>query len=132
MFTKRIYSLLLSIPSIGLMTAMTMMTEIGDINRFDSFTKFNSFIGLCPSEFSSGEHIHKGEMTKRSNKTIRALIIEATWVAKRNDPALSLKYSELIKVKSTKRSIVVIARKLLSRLFTVWKSKIQYEIGIIR
>jgi len=126
------YKLLTSTPGIGLITAMTMITEIGDINRFESFTKFNSFIGLCPSEYSSGEKVHKGRMTARSHKTIRALIIEAAWVAIRTDPALTLKYHELLKTKTGKRAIVVIARKLLSRLFTVWKSNIQYVKGIVK
>ena len=108
------------------------MTEIGDINRFDSFAKFNSFIGLCPSEYSSGEHVHKGKMTTRGHKTIRALIIEAAWVAKRNDPTLTQKYYDLLKTKTAKRSIVIVARKLLSRLFTVWKTNIEYEKGIVK
>lgn len=126
------YKLLTSTPGIGLITAMTMLTEIGDINRFDSFTKFNSFIGLCPSEYSSGESVHKGKMTNRANKTIRALVIEAAWVAVRVDPALTLKYHELLKTKTSKRAIIVIARKLLSRLFTVWKTNIEYVKGVVK
>ena len=126
------YTLLTSTPGIGLITAMTMLTEIGDINRFDNFSKFNSFIGLCPSEYSSGERVHKGKMTNRAHKTIRALIIEAAWVAIRVDPALTLKYHELLKTKTGKRAIVVIARKLLSRLFTVWKTNIEYEKGVLK
>jgi transposase len=126
------YSLLTSTPGIGLITGMTMLTEIGDINRFDSFTKFNSFIGLCPSEYSSGERVHKGKMTNRAHKTIRALIIEAAWVSIRVDPALTLKYHELLKTKTGKRAIVVIARKLLSRMFAVWKTSVEYEKGIVR
>jgi transposase len=129
---KASYTLLTSAPGIGLITAMTMITEIGEINRFDSFTKFNSFIGLCPSEYSSGEKVHKGKMTTRGHKTIRALIIEAAWIAKRNDPVLTRKYYELLKTKTSKRAIVVIARKLLSRLFTVWKTSIEYEKGVIK
>lgn len=129
---KEAYTLLTSTPGIGLITAMTMITEIGDINRFDSFARFNSFIGLCPSEYSSGEHIHKGKMTTRGHKTIRALILEAAWVAKRNDPVLTQKYYELIKTKTPKRAIVVVARKLLSRLFTVWKTNIEYEKGVVK
>ena len=126
------YKLITSTPGIGLITAMTMLTEIGDINRFESFTKFNSFIGLCPSEYSSGERVHKGKMTNRANRTIRALIIEAAWVAIRVDPALTLKYHELLKTKTGKRAIIVVARKLLSRLFTVWKTNIEYEKGIVK
>jgi transposase len=129
---KATYTLLTSTPGIGLITAMTMITEIGDINRFDSFTKFNSFIGLCPSEFSSGERIHKGKMTTRSHKTIRSLIIESAWIARRNDPALTLKYHELLKTKTAKRAIVIIARKLLSRLFMIWKTNTEYEKGVVK
>ena len=71
-------------------------------------------------------------MTTRGHKTIRALIIEAAWVAKRNDPVLTLKYYELLKSKTAKRAIVIIARKLLSRLFTVWKTNIQYAKGVVK
>lgn len=127
---KETYTLLTSMPGVGVITAMTVITEIGDINRFDSFEKFNSFIGLCPSEYSSGERILKGKMTKRGHKTIRSLIIECSWIAIRKDPALTLKYHELTKIKTPKRAIIIIARKLLSRLFTIWKTKQTYETGI--
>jgi transposase len=128
---KEEFNILTSTPGIGLITAMTMITEIGDINRFKNFSQFNSFIGFCPSEFSSGEHIHKGKMTPRGHKTIRALLIEAAWIAVRCDPALVLKYHELKKVKTSKRAIVVIARKLLSKIYTIWRTKEQYKKGII-
>ena len=129
---KSSYGLLISVPGIGIVTAMTLLTEIGDINRFSSFTKFNSFIGLCPSEFSSGEFIRKGKMTTRSHIAIRSLIIEAAWIAIRKDPVLTLKYQELTKARTAKRAIVIIARKLLSRLFTVWRSNKEYEKGIVK
>jgi len=129
---KETFSLITSTPGIGLITAMTILTEVVDVKRFDSFIKFNSFIGLCPSEFSSGEKERKGKMTTRSNKQIRSLLIEASWIAVRQDPALTLKYQELIKTKTKKRAIVVIARKLLSRLYTIWKTKEPYEKGIVK
>lgn len=129
---KEEFNILTSTPGIGLITAMTMITEVGNINRFKTFSQFNSFIGFCPSEFSSGEHIHKGKMTARGHKTIRALLIEAAWIAVRCDPALVLKYHELKKIKTGKRAIVVIARKLLSKIFTIWKTKEQYKNGIVK
>ncbi|MFD2285930.1 IS110 family transposase [Pedobacter petrophilus] len=129
---KDTYIQLTSTPGVGLITAMTMLTEIGDINRFDSFEKFNSFIGLCPSEYSSGEHVYKGKMTTRGHKTIRALIIECAWIAIRKDPALTLKYHELIKIKTPKRAIIVISGKLLSRIFTIWKNNKEYVTGVLK
>lgn len=127
---KEIFEILVTIPGIGLITAMTLITEIADINRFQSFNKFNSFVGLCPSEFSSGENDRKGKMTPRAHKTIRELIIEAAWVAKNHDPALAHKFSDLTKRMTKKRAIIVIARKLLSRIYAVWTTKSQYIKGI--
>lgn len=131
---KNKYDKITTAPGIGLIIAMTMLTEIQDINRFDNFNKFNSYIGLCPSEFSSGEQIHKGKMTVRCHKEIRSLLIEGAWVAIRLDPALTKKYNELIKDnrRTKKRAIVVIARKLLSRIYKIWKDDIEYEIGIVK
>lgn len=129
---KEMYTIIASTPGIGLITGMTLLTEVVDINRFENFTKFNSFIGLCPSEFSSGEKERKGKMTSRSNKQIRSLLIEAAWIAIRIDPALTLKYQDLLTSKTKKRAIVIIARKLLSRIFKIWKAKEPYENGIIK
>lgn len=129
---KKTYDLLTSTPGIGLITAMTIITEIQDIKRFDSFDKFNSYIGLCPSEFSSGEQVRKGKMTTRCQKQIRSLIIEASWIAIKHDPALTQKFNELIKVKTKKRAIVSIAKKLLSRIYSIWYNDIKYEKGIIK
>jgi transposase len=129
---KEMYDIITSTPGIGLITGMTMLTEVVDINRFQNFTKFNSFIGLCPSEFSSGERERKGKMTRRSNKQIRTLLIEAAWIAIRFDPALTLKYQELLVSKTKKRAIVIIARKLLSRIYKIWKTKEVYQNGIVK
>jgi transposase len=124
------FEIVTSAPGIGLITGMTMLTEIGDISRFDSFSKFNSFVGLCPSQFSSGEKTRMGKMTVRSNKAIRSLIIEAAWIAIKYDPALAKKFSELEKIKTRKRAIVTIARKLLSRIYSIWTNQKKYEKGI--
>jgi transposase len=126
------YAVLVSVPGIGPITAMTLLTEVGDIRRFESFSRFNSFIGLCPSEFSSGEREHKGKMTQRKHARLRQLIIEAAWVSIRVDPAMALKFQELSAVKTKKRSIVVIARKLLSRIYNIWMKNLFYEKGVIK
>lgn len=122
--------LLRSAPGIGLIIGMTLITEIMDINRFPSFNKFNAFVGLYPNQFSSGENIRMGKMTPRHNAYLRPLIIEAAWVAIKHDSALALKFNEDIKRKTKKRAIVTIARKLLSRIYTVWSDGVFYEKGI--
>jgi transposase len=127
-----LFSLLIKVPGIGLIVGMTLLTEIVDIKRFSSFRKFNSYVGLCPSSHSSGEKDYKGRMIKRANHRIRELIIESAWVAIRNDTALTKKYAELTKRQSSKRAIITIAQKLLSRIYYVLKNKEIYQTGITK
>jgi transposase len=124
--------LLTSIPGIGPLTAITILTEIGDIKRFSSFRQLNSFVGLYPMEFSSGEHEHKGSITFRHNCYLRKLMVEAAWTAIRHDPALLLVYEEWKLRMTGKRAIVKIARKLLSRVRHVWINNSPYVKGIVK
>lgn len=124
-------ALLTGIPGIGPISAITMLVEIDDLKRFDSFTQFNSFIGLFPSEFSSGEHEHKGAIMPRHHQAIRSLVIEAAWIAVRHDPALSFAFAELKKRMTAKRAIIRIARKLLNRIWHVWSKQEVYETGLV-
>lgn len=122
---------LLSVPGVGPITALTLIVEICDINRFSSFRKLNSFVGLCPMEFSSGDHQHIGNITIRQNRQLRNLLIEAAWTAIRHDPAMLLVFTEWSKRMSQKRAIIKIARKLLSRIRSIWKNNTIYAKGII-
>jgi transposase len=108
------------------------LVEVADIHRFPSFAHFNSFVGFCPGEHSSGEEERKGHIISRHHQTLRMLLIEAAWMAVKNDPALTLAYSELKKKMTGKQAIIRIARKLLNRIYHVWKKKEAYEKGIIK
>ena len=125
-------SILTSIPGIGPLTAITLLTEIGDIKRFNSFRQLNSFVGLYPMEFSSGEHEHKGNITFRHNQYLRNLLIEASWTAIRHDPALLLVYEDWKHRMTGKRAIVKVTRKLLSRIRHVWVHEISYVKGVVK
>lgn len=124
--------LLMSAPGIGALTALTMLTEIGDISRFDTFYRFNSFIGLCPTEFSSGENKRTGPLTPRKHSMLRSLMIEAAWSAIRLDPAMLMAYNDYKKRMTAKRAIIRIARKMLSRVYYMLQKKQSYEKGIVK
>ena len=124
--------LLISIPGIGLITAMSFLTEIEDISRFKNLDKFCSFVGLVPMTNSSGEHESVGNITKRQNKALRALIIESSWIAIRNDPALMLAYGKLLKRMQATKAIVRIAKKVLNRIRYVLKNQAFYEYAVIK
>jgi transposase len=61
------------------LTAMTLMTGIGDIRRFRSPRGLMAYMGLIPSERSSGDVERRGPITKSGNAHLRRVLIEAAW-----------------------------------------------------
>ena len=90
------------------------MSELETIKRFKSLDKLSSYVGLIPSTNSSGEKDKTGNITRRSNKILRASLIEAAWVAIRQDTALLLEYAELKEKMSPNEAIIRIAKKVLN------------------
>jgi len=60
-------------------TALGLLAELGDLRRFASARELMSFLGLTPSEYSSGEQRHRGHITKTGPRHARRLLIEAAW-----------------------------------------------------
>lgn len=60
-------------------TAFALVAEAGVFSRFDSARAFSSWLGLVPSEHSSGERVSRGGITKAGNSHLRKLLVEAAW-----------------------------------------------------
>ena len=60
-------------------SAIGLVAEIGDINRFDSARRLMGYLGLVPSEHSSGNSVRRGSITKTGNAHARRLLTEAAW-----------------------------------------------------
>jgi transposase len=63
---------------VGSLTGLALAVEIGDWHRFTGNT-IGSFVGLVPSEFSSGQSRVQGSITKTGNTHVRRLLVEAAW-----------------------------------------------------
>jgi transposase len=59
--------------------AVILMTELGDLTRFDTPRKLMSYLGLPPSEYSSGERRRQGGITKAGNSHARRALVEGAW-----------------------------------------------------
>lgn len=70
---------LTSFRGIATLTALSLLAEIGDFRRFGSARELMSYLGLTPSEYSSGESQHRGHITKAGPVHTRRLLIEAAW-----------------------------------------------------
>ena len=59
--------------------AVTTVAEIGDLTRFDSPRELMKFLGLIPSEYSTGEQRRQGSITKAGNSHARRVLVEGAW-----------------------------------------------------
>ncbi len=75
---------------IDTLTALSIVTELHDWRRFDSPRRLMAYLGLVPSEHSSGGHERRGALTKAGNQRLRRLVIEAAWHY-RHRPAVGYK-----------------------------------------
>jgi len=64
---------------VSLLTAVNMMAEIGDFNRFQNPKELMAYLGLVPSEHSSGDRIRRGGITKTGNSHARRICVESAW-----------------------------------------------------
>ena len=110
---------------------MTILTELYDISRFSSLDKLASYTGLIPDIKSSGEMEYTAGITHRRNPTLRMVLIEASWVAVRKDPALMMAFNKFsLRMKKT-AAIVHIARKLLNRIRFVLINQERYVTAVV-
>ena len=123
--------LLKSVPGIGLLTAMIILTELEQIERFGNLDRLCSYIGLIPSTKSSGESEKVGDLTPRGHSVLRSALIESSWIAIRNDPALIKCYLSYCNRMKPSKAIIKIARKLLNRIRFVLKNNKPYVSSIV-
>ena len=64
---------------VAFLTAVTFAAEIGDVRRFDSPRQLMAYLGLVPSESSTGEKVRRGGITKAGNSRARRVLIEGAW-----------------------------------------------------
>ena len=60
-------------------TAVTLIAELGDLTRFATPRQLMSYLGLVPSEHSSGERRRQGSITKTGNSHARRVLVEGAW-----------------------------------------------------
>lgn len=128
---KKHFNLIVPCKGVGLITAMTFLLEAPEMSRFASSDHFASYLGLTPSQFSSGEHIRLGHITREGNAHLRRALIESSWTVIRYDPFLYEKYAR-IRSKGTngKKAIVAVARSLAIRLRRCLLDENPYVIGV--
>lgn len=103
---------------IDTLTAFALVTEIGDFNRFKSAQEFMAFVGLVPSEHSSGEKRRQGSITKVGNSHARRLLVESAWHARRRP---KVGYELARRQRGQDAAVVERAWRCQQRLYQRWQ-----------
>lgn len=118
--------LLMSHPGVGPILALATVLTLGDVSRFKRGRQVASYIGLVPTELSSGQHRWLGSITKQGNRFMRFLLVQAGMSAARGDAELGRVYKRLVQKKHHGVAKVAVARKLLVRLYWMLRTQKQY------
>jgi transposase len=115
---------LLRLPGIGLLTAMTILSASGTIERFSTAKKLVGYAGLGAKIHASGLTHRTGGITKQGRKELRAVLVEAAWIAVRYDAHWREQFQRLADRVGRQKAIVAIARKLLVVIWHVLSAKV--------
>jgi transposase len=118
-----------SVPGVGPQSARILSNELGNMSQFKNERQLFSFTGLTPSEFSSGEMVCRGHITRQGNSRVRGILIEIAWRAIDKDPVLTEFFKSLFPRTGKKKAIVAVARKLIGRIRAAFQKGENYQLG---
>ena len=113
---------LMAMRGLDLVAASTFLAEIGDLSRFQTPRELMAYLGLVPSEESTGDTIKRGPITKTGNKRARRMLVECAW-SYRHPPRVGRDNQE--RVAAAPRAVREIAWKAQHRLHNRYRSLIK-------
>ena len=118
---------LLTIDGIGEVTALTWVLEIGDSDRFSSVRQAISYCGLCSAQNESAGKEQRGPISKKRNKHLQTVLIEAAKLAPRWNQQLAKIHARELERGNRNRATLAIARKLVAYMLAVEKRQADFE-----
>jgi transposase len=110
-------------PGVGPVISLATVLTMGEVQRFANSRSWVSYLGLNPSEESSGQRRRLGAISKQGNPFLRYLLVEGAISAARGDKNLARMYARLKAKKHHGVAKVAVARKLAVRLY--WMARTQ-------
>jgi hypothetical protein len=115
---------------VGAIIAASFVSVIDDAKRFRRAHQVESYVGLVPSEDSSGGKRRVGAITKQGNCYLRAMLVQGAWVILRNsskdDPLRQ--WGEALSERRGKRiAVIAMARRLIGILWAIWRDDTVYD-----
>ncbi|HEY4741589.1 MAG TPA: IS110 family transposase [Candidatus Acidoferrales bacterium] len=118
--------LLMTHPGVGPVVGLAYALTLGPVTRFPRGKQVASYLGLIPSEHSSGGRQKLGSISKQGNTMMRTLLVEAAQTAVRFDEELRREYRRLAARKHKALAKVMVARKLAVRMYWMLRENQPY------
>ena len=120
-----------TVPGVGVVTSLRYLATLDEASRFANGASVGCYLGLVPSEHSSGESRRTGPITKAGSAPMRGLLVQAAWAGIRsrrhqNDPMMRWA-KEVARRRGKKIAVVALARKLSGILFAMWRDGTSYD-----
>ena len=113
-------------PGVGPVISLATVLTMGDVKRFANSRSWVSYLGLNPSEESSGQRRRLGAISKQGSPFLRYLLVEGAVTAVRGDKSLARMYARLKAKKHHGVAKVAVARKLAVRLYWMARTEKSY------
>jgi transposase len=121
---------LMTHPGVGPLTALAFVLIIGTPGRFHRGKQIGSYIGLIPSEDSSGGRQRLGHISKQGNPLLRFLLVEAAQAAARCNPDWRRRYLHLAMRREKSIAKAAMGRRLAVRLYWMWRNGWEYSQSV--
>ena len=126
----------MSAPGVGPVTALAFVAALDEVTRFSSAHQVGSYLGLVPSEYSSGERQHRGRILRSAHPHVQSLLIQAAWRMSRSSnaktAALRAWADAITHRRGKKVAMVALARRLARILFGMWRDQTEYQSQRVR
>jgi transposase len=122
--------MLMTAPGVGLIVAAAFVSVIDDAHRFKNAHEVEAYLGLVPSEDSSGERRRLGSITKHGNRYARAMLVEAAQSILRmrnQDDPLRQWGKAIAQRRSQPIAVIALARRLSGLLWALWRDGTVYD-----
>jgi transposase len=120
---------LMTIKGIGEVTALTWVLEVGEPERFHSVRQAVSYCGLCSAQRESAGKEQRGPISKKRNKHLQTILIEAAKLAPYWNPHLASVHAKELRKGNRNRATLAVARKLVAYMLAVDKRQSDFVPG---
>ena len=118
-------------PGVGPITGLTFRAVLDEVSRFRDARGVAAYLGLVPTEDSSGDRKRRGAITKAGPPGLRVLLIQASWVVwrqRRSGGALHAWVEQLAARRGRRIAVVALARRLTRILYAMWRDEKDYRV----